>query len=194
MSAVFSAPISSAGFQLCQLSVCVWILYSQCVVSARRRARQRSVWVTGYSLALLYGFRCRGGMQGCHAKLIKCSHLGSSRAATQCPRLNRPQPALKAFCGASESTAAAGSRPGKCFYWSILSFPTGAPALTARCIYIHIKMVQMLYGQRTGEQNTTHRAPRWNDDIIDGWNGRVRLSWTSADRNITTDNPPSGSW
>lgn len=160
MSAVFSAPISSAGFQLCQLSVCVWIHYTQCVLSARRRARQRSVWVTGYSLALLYGFRCRGGMQGCHAKLIKCSHLGSSRAATQCPRLNRPQSALKAFSGVSESTAAASRRPGKCFYWSIFSFPTGAPALTTRflngfCIYIHIKMVQILYRRQAEEQNAT---------------------------------------
>lgn len=110
MSVVFSAPISSAGFQLCQLSVCGWVdvcvhvslcrdtLYAVCcecivVCECKRREseRQRSVWVSGYGLALLYGFRCSRGLQGCHAKLIKCSHLGSSQAATQCPQLNCSQ-------------------------------------------------------------------------------------------------------
>ena len=138
MSAVFSAPISSAGFQLCQLCVCVcvWIHYSQCGVSARRRARQRSVWVTGYSLALLYGFRCRGGMQGCHAKLIKCSHLGSRRAATQCPRLNRPQPALKAFCGVSESTASS-QQPARKMFLLINTFFSYRSTCTYRTVHLH---------------------------------------------------------
>ena len=86
MSAVFSAPISSAGFQLCQLSVCGWVdvcvracvcvcvcidtLYAVCyecmvVCECKRResARLRSAWVSGHGLASLYGFRC--SLRGC---------------------------------------------------------------------------------------------------------------------------------
>lgn len=61
--------------------LCMDVLYA---VSASfcESERQRSAWVSGGGLASLYGFRWQRAA-GMADKLIKCSHLGSSRAATQ---------------------------------------------------------------------------------------------------------------
>ena len=120
----------------------------------RESERRRSAWVSGYGLALLYGFSCGGGYVcvcvggGYHTKLIKCSHLGSSRAAAGCPRLNRGQH-LEHFCRVERRAPRRPSSQDQAFnqllFCCFCLYTLCSPSLALLCRNVCVRIRNRLY-------------------------------------------------